>query len=92
MMAMLLSQWWVWLSLAAVLGIVEVLVPGFVFLGFSIGAVTVGLLLALGVTLPPAWSLVVFAVASLVGYGVVRVALGRTRGDVRIITKDVNDN
>jgi membrane protein implicated in regulation of membrane protease activity len=92
MMAMLLSQWWVWLSLAAVLGIVEVLLPGFVFLGFSIGAVTVGLLLALGVTLPPAWSLVLFALLSLAGYLLLRAYLGKSAGDVRVVEKDINEN
>lgn len=93
MMAVLVSQWWVWLSLAAVLGIVEVLLPGFVFLGFSIGAVTMGLLLATGiVTLSPAWSLLLFALLSLAGYLLLRLALGKSRGDVRVVTKDVNDN
>ena len=37
--------WWVWLCAALVLGILEVLVPGFVFLGFAIGALAVSLLL-----------------------------------------------
>lgn len=93
MMAALVLQWWVWLSLAAVLGIVEVLLPGFVFLGFSIGAVTMGLLLATGiVTLSPAWSLLLFALLSLAGYLLLRLALGKSRGDVRVVTKDVNDN
>lgn len=90
-MAEIMAQWWFWLSAAVVFGIVEVLAPFFVFLGFSIGAVVVGVLLALGVTMTPAWSLVVFAVMSLVGYGVLRVALGKTRGDVRVVEKDINE-
>ena len=89
----LLSEWWFWISAAAVLGIVEVLVPTFVFLGFSIGAVAVGLLLATGiVTLSPAWSVVLFALLSLAGYLLLRVALGKSRGEVRVVTKDVNEN
>jgi inner membrane protein len=90
-MAGLLGAWWFWLSAAVVFGIIEVLAPAFVFLGFSIGAVVVGVLLALGVPMTAAWSLVVFAVMSVVGYGVLRVALGKTRGDVRVVTKDVNE-
>jgi membrane protein implicated in regulation of membrane protease activity len=90
-MTEIMGQWWFWLSAAVVFGIVEVLAPFFVFLGFSIGAVIVGVLLALGVTMTPAWSLVVFAVMSLVGYGVLRVALGKTRGDVRVVEKDINE-
>lgn len=90
-MTEIMAQWWFWLSAAVVFGIVEVLAPFFVFLGFSIGAVIVGVLLALGVTMTPAWSLVVFAVMSLVGYGVLRVALGKARGDVRVVEKDINE-
>jgi membrane protein implicated in regulation of membrane protease activity len=91
-MADLLSEWWVWLSAAVVLGIVEVLVPAFIFLGFSIGAVVVGVLLALGVTMTASWALVVFAVMSLAGYVVLRMVLGKTGGDVRVIDRDINDN
>jgi membrane protein implicated in regulation of membrane protease activity len=89
----LLTEWWFWISVAAVLGIVEVLVPAFIFLGFSIGAVAVGLLLALGLTgLSPAATIALFAILSLVGYGLLRVLLGRSRGDIRVIDKDINDN
>jgi len=87
----MLGAWWVWLSAAVVLGIIEVMVPAFVFLGFAIGAAVVGVLLAVGVPMTAAWSLVVFAVMSVVGYGVLRVALGKSRGDVRVVTKDVNE-
>jgi len=89
----LLSQWWFWLSAAVVLGIVEVMVPFFVFLGFSIGAVGMAILVATGwVSLGAAGNLALFAVLSLAGYGLLRVLLGKTQGDVRIITKDINDN
>lgn len=87
----MLGAWWVWLSAAVVLGIIEVMVPAFVFLGFAIGAAVVGVLLAVGVPMTAAWALVVFAVMSVVGYGVLRVALGKSRGDVRVVTKDVNE-
>ena len=51
------TQWWFWLSFAAVLGILEVVTPAFVFLGFALGAAAVGVLLMTGllaVTAP--WS------------------------------------
>ena len=35
---MIWTIWWAWLCVAILLGIVEVLVPGFIFLGFAIGA------------------------------------------------------
>jgi membrane protein implicated in regulation of membrane protease activity len=92
-MGVLLSEWWFWISAAAVLGIVEVLVPTFVFLGFSIGAVAVGLLLVTGlVMLSPAANVALFALLSLAGYLLLRTFLGRSRGNVRMIDKDINEN
>ena len=37
-MSALWTVWWAWLALALLFGIAEVLLPGFVFLGFAIGA------------------------------------------------------
>jgi membrane protein implicated in regulation of membrane protease activity len=92
-MGALLTEWWFWFSAAALLGIIEVLVPAFVFLGFSVGAVAVGLLLALGFAdLSPAATIALFAVLSLAGYAILRALLGRSRGDIRLIDKDINDN
>ena len=39
------TVWWVWLAIALILGIAEVLVPGFLFLGFALGALAVSMLL-----------------------------------------------
>lgn len=92
-MGTLLTEWWFWVSAAALLGIVEVLVPAFVFLGFSIGALGVGLLLATGlVSLSPAANIALFAVLSFVGYALLRAVLGQSRGETRVIDKDINDN
>lgn len=92
-MAGLMAEWWFWLSAAVVFGIIEVLAPAFVFLGFSIGAVGMAILVATGIVTPGmAWGLALFAVLSLGGYVLLRVALGKARGDVRVIEKDINDN
>lgn len=95
---MLWTEWWMWLVAACVLGILELLVPAFVFLGFAIGAALTGLVLWTGV--PPAgWMagslphhLLVWAVASLAGWLVLRAAFGRKRGQVKIWDRDINDN
>ena len=42
----LLSIWWIWLAAALVLAILEVLAPGFIFLGFAIGAAFMALVVA----------------------------------------------
>lgn len=92
------TDWWVWVAGGLVLAIFEVLVPAFVFLGFSIGAVVTGLILWLG--LPPAdWMgtnlfrhFLVFGVVSLVAWLGLRAAFGLRKGQVRIIHHDINDD
>ena len=86
------TTWWVWIVAGFALGVLEVIIPGYVFLGFAIGAVFTGVLIGisvLGGSLPVA--LVVFALASLVAWLGLRQALGRQAGQVKIWHKDVND-
>lgn len=86
------TLWWVWLSAALVLGIVEVLAPGFVFLGFAIGAAAVAALLATtGAIWSPPLLLLVFAALSLVAWLAMRRYFSRPKGQVKIITEDIND-
>lgn len=84
--------WWVWVLAGVALAILEVVVPGFVFLGFAIGAALTGVLVLLG--LAPgnvALLALVFAVLSLVAWLVLRRSVGVTRHQVKIWTKDIND-
>ncbi len=89
----LATQWWVWLSAALMLGILEVLIPGFVALGFAAGASIVGIMLAIGffsgLTLP--WLLVIFAVISLVLYVGLRHFFKLERGQVKYWDRDINE-
>jgi len=96
-MSELWREWWVWAVGGLVLGIVEVVLPGYIFLGFAVGAVAVGLLLLIGgafglsfATIAPL--LLLFALASLIGWYVVRRTFGPREGQVKIWEKDVNDN
>jgi inner membrane protein len=86
------TTWWVWIVAGFALGVLEVIIPGFIFLGFAIGAVITGVLIGisvLGGSLPVA--ILVFAVASLVAWWGLRHTLGRHEGQVKIWHKDVND-
>ena len=59
--------WWVWLAAALALAILEVALPGFIFLGFAIGAAITGLLLLIPGLVPSLpVLLLIFAVLSLV--------------------------
>jgi membrane protein implicated in regulation of membrane protease activity len=90
--------WWVWVSAGLILAILEMVVPGFIFLGFAVGAVVVGILLALGggvaawLTSSISLLLVMFALFSLVAWLVLRRVVGVRRGQTRIVHHDVNDN
>ena len=90
-MADLWSLWWVWLSGALILAILEVLAPGFMFLGFAIGAGLVGLILLSPLTPGLPALLVIFAVLSLIAWLVLRRYFRAPGGDARMIHKDIND-
>jgi len=90
---MLWDQGWAWLSAALLLATLEVLVPGYVFLGFAIGALAVGLILTVQIPLGGlALILVVFAVLSLLAYLGLRRIFGLKTGSVKIWDRDINDN
>lgn len=90
---MLWQEWWIWMIAGAVLGILEVVIPGFILLGFAIGAGLTGLLLWAGI-LGASLSvlLLVFAVASLVAWLVLRKVVGVRHGQVKVWNHDINDN
>lgn len=86
------TEWWVWMSGAVVLATLEVLIPGYIFLGFALGAAMMGLLILFGVSASGlALTLVVFAVLSLVSYLAMRRFFGLKTGQVKIWDTDVND-
>ena len=89
-----LFHWWVWAGIALVLGILEMVAPAFILLGFAIGAGVVTLLLliggagAVGGTVP--WMLVIFAVASLVAWLALRNIFKLPQGQVKTFEDDIN--
>lgn len=89
---MLWTEWWVWMSGALVLATLEVLIPGYIFLGFAIGAGVMGLLILLGISASGlALTLVIFAVLSLIAYLGMRKFFALEKGQVKIWDTDVNE-
>lgn len=90
--------WWAWLVAGCVLGMLELLAPAFIFLGFAIGAVLTGLLL--WCSLPPVtwmgdilgWHLVLFAGLSILAWLALRGWAGVRKGQVKLWDRDINDN
>ncbi len=89
---MLTEQWWVWMSAALAMATLEVIVPGYIFLGFAAGAFFVGAMLLIGITgmsLPV--MLVIFAVLSLIAFLAMRKVFGLKTGQVKIWDRDINE-
>ncbi|MCG7518459.1 NfeD family protein [Ruegeria sp. Ofav3-42] len=84
--------WWLWLAGALALGILEIILPGFIFLGFAVGAAITGLLLVIpGIAPNLPVLLLIFAVLSLVSWLVLRRMFALPHGQVKIFRHDIND-
>jgi membrane protein implicated in regulation of membrane protease activity len=86
------ATWWAWVVLGFALGVLEVLAPGYIFLGFAIGAVLTGVLVGFGIApvgLPAL--ILIFALASLVAWLALRRTVGVRKGQVKLWDRDIND-
>ncbi|MEX3315734.1 NfeD family protein [Sulfitobacter sp. PS-8MA] len=91
-MAGWLTLWWVWLCAALLLGVVELLLPGSIFLGFALGALAMALIVALFAPMNVASLLALFAVLSLLAWIGLRLVFRRQSSGARIVTRDINEN
>lgn len=92
-MSALWTVWWAWLALALLLGIAEILLPGFVFLGFAIGALAVSLLLLnTGASFGLPLLLLIFALLSLAAWLALRHWFSLPKGQVKTFDHDINDH
>ena len=94
---MIWASWWAWAAAALVLGILEVLAPGYVFLGFAAAALVLAALFGVGGPLA-AWlagslplTLVVLAVLALVAWLVLRRVFSYAGSSVKTFDHDIND-
>lgn len=87
------QEWWVWMLAGAVLAILEVLIPGFILLGFAIGAGLTGILIWIGVLGSSFGTmLLVFAFVSIIAWLALRRLVGVRRGQVKVWDRDINDS
>jgi membrane protein implicated in regulation of membrane protease activity len=90
---MLWQAWWIWVAAGLLLAGLELVIPGFFFLGFAVGAIATGVLLAFGppiVSLPLA--LVLFALLSAGVWLVLQGVVGVRHGQIKRIDRDINEN
>lgn len=90
-MSGLLSVWWVWLAAALALAVIEVLVPGFIFLGFALGGVAMVAVVWVAPGLSPAALIAIFAGLSLIAWIALRVMFRKQSSGARIVHNDIND-
>jgi inner membrane protein len=88
MLTTLIGTWWAWVILGFALGVLEVLVPGFIFLGF---AVVTGILVGFGVSASIPALILIFAVVSVIAWLVLRRVVGVREGQVKVWDRDIND-
>ncbi|SFE66243.1 NfeD family protein [Roseivivax sediminis] len=82
--------WWLWLCGAVVLAILEVLVPGYIFLGFALGAGALSLMMWIWLSASLPALLAIWAGLSAASWLVLRAVFGRPDGRARIVEDDVN--
>jgi membrane protein implicated in regulation of membrane protease activity len=90
---MLWQEWWVWIVAGFALAVLEILAPGYVLLGFAIGAIATGGLMAfniLGTSFPV--SILVMAIISLVAWIVLRRIFGLNISKQKIWDRDINED
>ena len=88
----MVSIWWVWLSAAIALAVLEVLAPSFIFIGFAIGALIMTAVVALfpAAMMAPA-ALALFTGLSLVAWIVLKQVFKSQSSGARRVTHDIND-
>ena len=93
MLQTLHATWWAWAILALALAFLEIIVQAFVFLGMTIGAACVAVMMLLGgadIIGAPA-SLLLFAFTSLVATLILRRVFALPKGQVKTFYSDIND-
>ena len=88
----LISIWWVWVVVAVGLGVLEVLLPSFIFLGFAIAAIIMAVIVGISGGMGPALAILIFAVLALVAWLLLRAKFGTSEKDVKVWRDDINKN
>ena len=85
------TVWWAWVVFGFAVGILEVLMPGYIFVGFAIGAIFTGVIAGFGLTGSLPLLLLIFAIASVVAWLLMRRVMGVRETQVKIWDRDIND-
>ena len=87
----LFQAWWFWIGFGLILGILEILLPVFILLGFGLGSVLTGLVMLSGIVMTLPQALFVFAVFSLCAWLLLKKMFGTKHGSAKTFDHDIND-
>jgi len=92
------EEWWFWIVGGMAIAILELFLPGYLFVGFALGGVAVGLII-LGGIWPSGWMdgsmanhLLVLSILSILIWLALRRFLGIRRGQVKTFDRDINED
>ena len=88
----IIETWWAWVAFGIIFMLLELMMPSYLFLGFGLGAIVMGITLALGITMSAQYLMLLFAIASLISWILLRQFFKLPKGNVKTFDHDINDN
>lgn len=88
----IIETWWAWVAFGIIFMLLELMMPSYLFLGFGLGAIVTGITLALGITMSAQYLMLLFAIASLISWILLRLFFKLPKGNVKTFDHDINDN
>lgn len=88
--------WWMWIAIGFGVGLFEILLPAFLFLGFAIGFALTGLVALVSGdkswVLESPWNgFLLGSILALVAWIVLRQLVGVRDGQSRLVSRDINE-
>lgn len=88
----IIETWWAWVAFGIVLILLELMMPSYLFLGFGFGAIVTGITLALGMTMSAQYLMLLFSIASLISWVLLRQVFKLPKENVQTFDQGINDN
>ena len=88
----IIETWWAWVAFGIVLMLLELMMPSYLFLGFGFGAIVTGIKLALGMTMSAQYLMLLFSIASLISWVLLRQVFKLPKENVQTFDQGINDN
>ncbi len=88
----IIETWWAWVAFGIVLMLLELMMPSYLFFGFGFGAIVTGITLALGMTMSAQYLMLLFSIASLISWVLLRQVFKLPKENVQTFDQGINDN